>query len=98
MFVCLSRDYFVVDLPDSCEPGAVDEATLTFIDAEADKTAYHDVTVVREDSLKSELDAAYKQEEEQVKWELELSKKPKVLVTIEKVVDLIPKTCGTSSS
>ena len=39
-----------------------------------------------------------KKEEEQVKRELELSKKPKVLVTIEKVVDLIPKTCGTCSA
>ena len=45
------------------------------------------------DTLQSELEEVYKANQERDKRELDLSKKPKVLVTVNKIKELFPETC-----
>ena len=71
------------------------DATLTILVSEAGRTAYHEETIAEShDTLQSELEEVYKANQERDKRELDLSKKPKVLVTVNiKIKELFPETC-----
>ena len=93
------------DYPDHDEVTAVPnskDATLTILDEEADTTAYHEETIAEShDTLQSELEEVYQKDRERDKRELDLSKKPKVLVTVDKIKELFPETfhaCGGAIS
>ena len=80
------------------------DATVTMINPELDKTSYHEEIVITEqatattetlqptETLQSILKQVYANVEE-VKRELELSQKQKVIATLDKVMELIPKQC-----
>lgn len=59
---------------------------------------YHEETIAEShDTLQSELEEVYKKNRERDKRELDLSKKPKVLVSVDKIKELFPETfhaCG----
>lgn len=85
------------DYPDHDEATAVPnskDAALTILVPEADRTAYHEETIAAShDTLLSELEEVYKKNREREKRELDLSKKPKVLVAVDKIKELFPETC-----
>lgn len=98
---------FVVDFDTpkgSIHPDDDADATVTMINPELDKTSYHEETVIIEqatattetpqttETLQSILKQVYGNVEE-VKRELELSQKQKVIATLDKVMELIPKQC-----
>ena len=85
----------MVDFPEPQQTTAElgEEATLTFINAEADKTAYNESTIMEEDSLYSKLEQVFFKEGEKLKRELELSRMSKVVVTAKKIKELVPDTC-----
>ena len=98
---------FVVDFDTpkgSIHPDDDADATVTMINPELDKTSYHEETVITEqatgstetlqttETLQSILKQVYGNVEE-VKRELELSQKQKVIATLDKVMELIPKQC-----
>ena len=72
-----------------------DEATAVpnskdILFSEADRTAYHEETIAEShDTLQSELEEVYKKNRERDQRELDLSKRPKVLVA----VDIRSKNC-----
>ena len=75
-----------------------DEVTKTMIDPEADQTAFHEDTITEQESLKAKLQEVYEgDKKERVKRELELSNTAKVLVTVDKIKELISTTCKTCS-
>ena len=85
------------DYPDHDEATAVpnsEDAALTILVSEADRTAYHVETIAESHhTLQSELEEVCKKKRERDKRELDLSKKPKVLVSIDKIKELFPETC-----
>ena len=85
------------DYPDHDKATAVPnskDATLTILVSEADRTAYHEETIAESHhTLQSEVEEVYKKKRERDKRELDLSKKPKVLVAIDKIKELFPETC-----
>ena len=82
------------DYPDHDEATAVPnskDAALTILVSEADRTTYHVETIAEfQHTLQSELEEVYKKKRERDKRELDLSKKPKVLVSIDKIKELFP--------
>ena len=94
------REYFVVDFSDaqttSTEGSVLDDEVTT---PEADQTAFHEDTITEQESLQAKLQEVYEgDKKERVKRELELSNTAKVLVTVEKIKELISTTCKTCSS
>ena len=85
------------DYPDHDEDTTVPnskDAALTILVPEADRTAYHEETIAESHhTLLSEVEEVYKKNRERDKRELDLSKKPKVLVTVDKIKELFPETC-----
>ena len=85
------------DYPDHDEATAVPnskDATLTILVSEADRTAYHEETIAQSHyTLQSEVEEVYKKNQERDKRELDLSKKPKELVAVDKIKELFPGTC-----
>ena len=85
------------DYPDHDKATAVPnskDATLTILVSEADRTAYHEETIAESHhTLQSEVEEVYKKKRERDKRELDLSKKPKVLVAVDKIKELFPETC-----
>ena len=70
------------------------DATLTILVSEADRTAYHEETIAQSHyTLQSEVEEVYKKNQERDKRELDLSKKPKELVAVDKIKELFPGTC-----
>lgn len=75
------------------------EETATMLDPEADCTAYNDETIAAsEETLQSILEKVYKKNQEKNRKELDYSKAPKVLVTADKIKELIPETCHVCGS
>ena len=73
------------------------DATVTMINPELDKTSYHEEIATTEtlqtnETLQSILKQVYGNVEE-VKRELELSQKQKVIAPLDKVMELIPQRC-----
>ena len=99
---CFSRDYFVVDFSDveTSTGGSVldEDAAKTMLDPEADQTAFHEDTITEQESLKAKLQEVYEGDKERVKRELELSSTAEVLVTVDKMKELISDSCKTCSS
>ena len=83
------------DYPDNDEDPAVsnsDDATRTILDPEAERTAYHEETIAESHhTLQSELEEVlvYKKNQDRDKRELDLSKKPKVLVIVDKIKEFM---------
>lgn len=75
-----------------------EDATQTMLDPEADQTAFHEDTITEQESLKAKLQEVYEGDKERVKRELELSRTAKVLVTVDKIKELISDSCKTCSS
>ena len=85
-----------------------ENATVTVINPELDKTAYNETFVVEEEhsrppsSLQEKLASIYMYaKEEEVKRELDLGNKEKIIATVDKVKELIPtacKVCGEAVS
>ena len=105
------RELFVIDF--DMPKGSIHQdddadATVTMINPELDKTSYHEEIVITEqatattetlqptETLQSILKQVYANVEE-VKRELELSRKQKVIATLGKVMELIPKQCKICS-
>ena len=91
------------DFPNEYEDGTdgadTGEETVTMLDPEADCTAYNDKTIAAsEEALQSILEKVYKKNREKNRRELDYSKAPKVLVTVEKIKELIPVTCHVCGS
>ena len=92
------------DYPDHDEATAVPnskDATLIILVSEADRTACHEETIAESHhTLQRELEDSGLQKKtgrEIDKRELDLSKKPKVLVAVDKIKELFPETsraCG----
>ena len=84
------------------------DATVTMINPELDRTSYHEETVITEqatattetlqtaETLQNILTQVYGNVKD-VKRELELSQKQKVIATLDKVMELIPKQCKLCS-
>ena len=88
----------MVDFPEP-QPATAEldeEATLTFINAEADKAAYNGATIMEKDSLYSKLEHVFVKEEK-LKRKLELSRMSKVVVTAKKIKELVPDSCRACS-
>ena len=95
------RELFVIDFDTpkgSIHPDDNADATVTMINPELDKTSYHEETAITEqatattETLQSILKQVYGNVEE-VKRELELCQKQKVIATLDKVMELIPQRC-----
>ena len=73
--------------------------TATMLDPEADCTVYNDETIAAsEETLQSILEKVYKKNQEKNRRELDDSKAPKVLVTANKIKELISEICHVCGS
>lgn len=75
-----------------------EDATKTMLDPEADQLAFQEDAITEQESLKAKMQEVYEGDKERVKRELELSSTAKVLVTVDKIKELISNTCKTCSS
>ena len=74
------------------------DATVSVLSPELDKSAYHEQTVIllEETAARTPIEeklAAVYVKEDPIRRELDMGQKQKVIVTVEKIKELIPKTC-----
>ena len=87
-------DYPDNDDQDTIVPNSED-ATLTILNPEAETTAYHGETIAESHhTLQSELEEVCKKNQDRDKRGVDLSEKPKVLVTVDEIKEfMFPETC-----
>ena len=95
-------EFFVVDFHNddisAAQPREDSDATVSVLSPELDKSAYHEqtVTLLEETAAHTPIEeklAAVYVKGDPIRRELDMGQKQKVIATVEKIKELIPKTC-----